>query len=126
MSNSADEILVDKPSVEQQVIIDKKFEDSDPIKKELIETPRGFYNILHQMANTKIVAKDGQRWGFVAMTKENVKTMQKAYKDLDISNSLIEDMLENWSKQEFYNAVEEHNLVWNLLEGNVGMAQRLR
>lgn len=55
--------ITDKPTSEQQVIIDKEFNIPEQIKPEELNTKDKVFVMIHEMANTKIIAVDGQIWG---------------------------------------------------------------
>ena len=92
----------------------------------LFERPETIvYSELHKMANTKILADE--IWGETNINEEGVNALileitNSNYSDKDI----LLDMLNNWKKSDFSHAVEEHNYLWNKLDGTVGEAYGLR
>jgi hypothetical protein len=123
--------VTDKPTTEQQsvidkeqqAIIDKEWEAIEVIDKSELDTPEDVYVMLHQMANTLIVAGDGQIKGLKPVTKQRVESVKQAVIDLKIKDTKINDMLSNWEKQDFSNGVKEHNYVWSkYLSGSIGKA----
>ena len=116
----------DKPTAEQQVIIDKAFDANDAIASNEASTTTMFFQTMHEMANTKIVAEDGHIWGLKAITKNRVEAMKKAVIVLKIKDDQINEILDRWSKKDFSQGVEDHNYVWSkYLNGEVGKAKSL-
>ena len=69
------------------------------------------YQTVHHMANTIIIADDGQIWGQNEITREAVTQMVNE--------------LKKWLELDFSNGVEVHNYVWDKLDGNIGKAKGL-
>ena len=80
------------------------------------------YQKVHHMANTIIIADDGQIWGQNEITREAVTQMVNELKGQD---DYLSDELKKWLELDFSNGVEVHNYVWNKLGGNVGKAKAL-
>lgn len=85
------------------------------------------YNTMHKMINTKIVAEDGKIWGEVEITPENCQTLitevtKSNYSDKD---TLLE-FLTRWKASNFNSGVDEHNYLWDGLDGTIGKAEALR
>lgn len=80
------------------------------------------YQIVHHMANTIIIADDGQIWGQSEITKESVTQMVN---ELKYRDEYLSDELNKWLELDFSNGVEVHNYVWKKLDGNVGKAKKL-
>lgn len=117
----------DNPTKEQLAVINVDFNSEDKINQSEISSEADIYNTIHQMANTKIIAEDGQIWGLKAMTKTRVENVQNAVKDLGIEDERIIQMLDRWTKQDFSQCVEEHNYIWSkYLRGTIGKAVKLR
>jgi len=82
---------------------------------------------MHRMANSKIVAEDGEVWGILEPEWKRINALKiyiesENYKD----KKKLQDILERWSKNDFSNAVEEHNYLWKQLGGTVGKANKLK
>jgi len=82
---------------------------------------------MHRMANSKIVADDGKVWGTLEPEWKRINALiiyiqGERYKD----KKKLLDILERWSKNDFSNAVEEHNYLWKQLGGTVGKASKLK
>ena len=74
------------------------------------------------MANTIIIADDGQIWGQNEITREAVTQIVNEVKGQD---DYLSDQLKKWLELDFSNGVEIHNYVWNKLDGNIGKAREL-
>lgn len=90
-----------------------------------VRAQKEMWDTLHKMANTKIVAD--QIWGETEITPERVDRLleeveQSAYPD----KIRLLDMLNRWKDGDFSQAVEEHNYLWEKLDGTVGKATGLR
>ena len=80
------------------------------------------YQTVHHMANTIIIADDGQIWGQNEITREAVTQMVNELKGRD---DYLSDELKKWLELDFSNGVEVHNYVWDKLDGNIGKAKKL-
>lgn len=80
------------------------------------------YQIVHHMANTIIIADDGQIWGQNEITREAVTQMVNELKGRD---DYLSDELKKWLELDFSNGVEVHNYVWDKLHGDIGKAKDL-
>lgn len=80
------------------------------------------YQTIHHMANTIIIADDGQIWGQNEITREAVTQMVNELKGRD---DYLSDELKKWLELDFSNGVEVHNYVWDKLDGNIGKAKEL-
>lgn len=80
---------------------------------------------MHEMANTKIVAKEiwGERGISISSCDDLINEIQNT--DIVDGERLIE-ILERWKEEDLSQAVEEHNYLWHRLNGNVGEATSLR
>ncbi|MBU3110983.1 DUF6241 domain-containing protein [Clostridium lacusfryxellense] len=114
--------VVNKAVVNSAVVI-KQYDSSKKISKEELAV----YNKMHKMINTKIVAEDGKIWGEVAITPEKCQALIKditksGYSDKD---TLIQ-FLARWKDNNFSSGVDEHNYLWDGLDGTIGKAESLR
>gem|GEM_PF-1503688 len=85
------------------------------------------YNRMHKMINTKIVAEDGKIWGEVEITSEGCNQLikevtQSGYYD---KTTLLE-FLNRWKNRNFASGVDEHNYLWNGLNGTIGKAKAIK
>lgn len=80
---------------------------------------------MHKMINSKVVAE--YVWGEVPVTEENVEKLIEEVKSTTFSDrDKLLTMLENWKNNDFENAVNDHNYIWEQLGGTVGKATALR
>lgn len=127
MINSNKDVVEAQLTPEQKVIMDKEYEAKDTVKSDELDSSLEVYTMMHEMANTKIIAEDGQVWGLKPITKTRVESVQKAVKDLNIKDNKIDEMLDMWSKQDYSQCVSQHNYLWSkYLNGNIGKAVKLR
>lgn len=80
------------------------------------------YQVVHHMANTIIIADDGQIWGKNEITTEAVTQM---INELNGRDDYLSGELKKWLELDFSNGVEVHNYVWDKLDGNIGKAKEL-
>lgn len=119
--------IKDKPTPAQLTIINTDFNAEDTAVPAEVANEDALYNTIHQMANTKIIAADGNIWGLKAITKVRVENVQKAMKDLGIKDERVIEIVDRWAKQDFSKCVEDHNYIWSTyLNGTVGKAVKLR
>jgi hypothetical protein len=77
------------------------------------------------MINSKVVAE--YVWGEVPVTEENVQKLIEEVKNTTFPDrDKLLTMLENWKNNDFENAVNDHNYIWEQLGGTVGKATALR
>lgn len=81
--------------------------------------------LIHSLANSLIKAE--YKWECTEVTP---KTIKKVISGIDCLRDREERIyfrsnLEKWKNGDFSNAVEVHNKVWSILEGNVGEAYDL-
>lgn len=85
------------------------------------------YDIMHKMANSKIVAGDDQIWGTLPMDKKKIEVLKQAVEKIGYSDrAYLLEILNRWEKGDFSRCVEEHNYLWNKLDGTIGQAVRLK
>jgi hypothetical protein len=137
-------IYLDKwgPGSETKLVVSQQ--EQDEVKAELAQsfetsTPPGempkyeamteteLLDEVHGMTHQKVEAD--QKWGSSEITRDKVEKMydevnRKKFKEEEIRTILL-DILKPWTKGDFSHAVENHNTIWNYLNGNVGEAKRL-
>ncbi len=119
--------IKDNPTPDQLAIINLDFNSEDVAIPAEVSNASELYNTIHQMANTKIIAADGEVWGLKAMTKVRVQNVQNALKNLNIKDEKIILMIDRWAKQDFSKCVDDHNYIWSTyLNGTIGKAVKLR
>jgi len=112
----------DKPSVKQvatHVVAEKvivKYKKNEIVK------------MFHQMANSLIVAEDKEIWGKLDMNKKNiVKLITKLGNAEDFTEkATLLDIAKDWKNGNFNNIVANHNYVWDMLDGTIGMANGVK
>ncbi|QGH33728.1 hypothetical protein GI584_06720 [Gracilibacillus salitolerans] len=93
--------------------------DTDNIQSEI-----NFRDTLHHMTHQKVHAED--KWGAVEITDERIELMLETVKNSDFTHrDYYIEALTAWQNGDFSNAVEVHNYIWELKDGNVGRALRL-
>lgn len=87
----------------------------------------GVVNFIHQMSNQIINPADGQKFGVIKITPENIEISLNSIKNInnDEAKDYLNKALRKWKNGDFYNAVEVHNYVWHMLDGEVGIASSL-
>jgi hypothetical protein len=121
------EAITDSITPDKQIIFDTKWEAEDIILDKELKNPEQVYNMIHEMANIKIIAEGNIIGAVKPMTKQRVERIRKAVSDLKIEDKKIIEILDRWSKQDFSQAVEDHNYIWSkYLNGTIGKAKALR
>lgn len=96
------------------------------IEADEVNSEDDIIHILHEMTHQKVKAKE--KWGAVAMTKENVEAMFSMVKDKkdDLDHyDLYIGMLKDWKRSDFSKADKQHNQLWKLEDGTIGKAEGL-
>ncbi|MGN8843335.1 DUF6241 domain-containing protein [Niallia sp. HCP3S3_B10] len=81
---------------------------------------------IHQMSHTKVYADE--KWGSIEPTQGRIARLLEVIKentDVYENSRLYLSILERWQENDFSNAVEDHNDIWNLQDGTIGKATRL-
>jgi len=110
-------VLVNKPAVVKQNVDGQAISDEEAI----------VYNTMHKMINTKIVAQDGKIWGEIEITTDRCNKLIK-----EVTNSGYPDkvtllqILSRWKDKDFFSGVDEHNYLWEGLNGTIGKAKSLK
>lgn len=101
-------------------------EKSDAGSSEAEMEEKQIQKYLHLMTHQKVEAKD--KWGAVEMTPENIgnlltiiETNERYYEHAEYYT----EVLTQWQKGDFSNAVEVHNYIWQLNGGTIGRATGL-
>lgn len=113
---------IKKEVVNKTVVI----EQNDTTRK-ISSEELAVYNKMHKMINTKIIAGDGKIWGQVEVTAEKCQALisevtKSGYSDKD---TLLQ-FLARWKDNNFSSGVDEHNYLWDGLDGTIGKAESLR
>lgn len=83
---------------------------------------KSYYEKIHHMSNTIIIAEDGNIWGESEITLEAI---EEIILKIEKEDEYISSELSKWLELDFSNAVEVHNYVWSKLGGTVGKAEKL-
>jgi hypothetical protein len=81
---------------------------------------------IHQMSHTKVYADE--KWGSIEPTQGRIARLLEVVqenRDVYENSGLYLSILERWQENDFSNAVEDHNEIWNLQDGTIGKATRL-
>ena len=85
------------------------------------------YNTMHKMINTKIVAEDGKIWGEVEITPDKCdQLITEITKSGYYDKATLLEFLTRWKNNNFISGVDEHNYLWDGLNGTIGKAKSLR
>jgi hypothetical protein len=112
--------VVDQRGEKEIEVIDSK---STNLEKEFPDdmTEEQVIEAIHKMSHQKVVADE--KWGAIPLTQDRVKRLIKVIKAHQYENNLIFlSILERWEKGDFSQAYEDHNKMWNLLDGTRGKA----
>lgn len=84
-------------------------------------------SFIHQMSNGIINASDGKKFGLVEITPDNIDLALDSIKYINNEDAkkYLSSQLNRWKKGDFSNAVQVHNYVWHMLNGNIGIASSL-
>lgn len=129
---------IDKPTPEREKAtaeyVEIAFEDTTvPDEKEQVPYPDNLEefkmrNIIHNMSHQKVKTNDDNKRGNTQITQAKVDRLLEIAK-LNIKNydngDVYIKILERWSVDDFSNAVEDHNEIWQMQDGEVGKAIRL-
>ena len=87
----------------------------------------GVVNFIHQMSNQIINPVDGQKFGVIEITPENIEIALKSIDNInnEESRNYLNKELTKWKNGNFNNAVEVHNYVWHMLDGEIGIASSI-
>lgn len=80
------------------------------------------YDMIHRMANSIIIAEDGNIWGKDEITQDSI---DKVLYELNGRDEYLDAELKKWKVLDFSNGVEVHNYVWTKLGGTIGKAKSL-
>lgn len=109
--------------IETKQVIIKKNDDTQKIT----DGELAVYNTMHKMINTKIVAGDGKIWGEIEITTDKCNQLINDVSKSGYSDKLtLLQFLTRWKDKNFKSGVEEHNYLWDGLNGTIGKAKSLR
>lgn len=111
--------------------VDKKKESNDSNKdsnsKNIVYDEYGVVNFIHQMSNQIINPVDGKKFGVINITPKNIEISLNSINHIKNKEArkYLEKELTKWKNGNFNNAVEVHNYVWHMLDGQIGIASTL-
>jgi len=118
-SASAAGVKPNKPTVTGQV-------DGNPFE-ENVKTPiseKLMRQYIHAMSHQKVRA--GEKWSFFEITNERITFLLQQLDEKEYKNDEeYREILTQWQKGDFSQAVSDHNTVWRLMGGNIGKAKGL-
>ena len=87
----------------------------------------GVVNFIHHMSNQIINPADGKKFGVVEITPENIEIALNSIENInnEEARDYLNKALTKWKNGNFGNAVEVHNYVWHMLDGQIGIASSL-
>lgn len=96
-------------------------------EKEVLE-PRNnneSIKLIHSLANT--IVKAEYKWQCSEVTPKTIDIALKGVEKIkdDYDRMHLRNSLTKWKEGDFSNAVDVHNYVWEMLDGNVGKAEEL-
>ncbi|MBV6685725.1 hypothetical protein KV679_18715 [Bacillus sp. JRC01] len=79
---------------------------------------------IHAMSHQKVRA--GEKWSFFEITDERIAFLLQQLDEKNYKNDEeYREILTQWQKGDFSQAVGDHNTVWRLMGGNIGKAKGL-
>jgi hypothetical protein len=84
-------------------------------------------NVMHEMANTLIIADDNKIWGKQEVNKNSVLELLNMIESTEDFNkkAIVTEIAKKWEMGNFDNVVLDHNIVWGILDGTVGRANEV-
>lgn len=107
--------------------VNKTKESNDSNKdnnKNTVYDEYGVVNFIHQMSNQIINPADGKKFGVIKITPKNIEIVLNSIDNIKNKEAreYLEKELTKWKNGNFNNAVEVHNYVWHMLDGQIGIA----
>lgn len=102
---------------------DKKYIEVHEDSVNIPVTDEETINLIHEMANGIIVARDYSR-GYTEISPKTINAALKGVENMsdEGSKNYLYNELKKWESGNFENGVELHNYVWRALNGEVGEA----
>jgi hypothetical protein len=111
-------------------VVDGKFVDEEYIEDDYGYNSKEYIKLMtlmHKMSNTKIVPKDGYIVGKRSINKHNIEKARKIINENNFTDKkYLLNVLKQWEKGNFKNAVSQHNYFWSGLDGTLGEAIKLK
>lgn len=101
--------------------------DEESNNERIVYDEYGVVNFIHQMSNQVINAADGQKYGVIEITPEKIEIALNSIENIknEEARDYLNKELTKWKNGNFDNAVEVHNYVWHMLDGEIGIASSL-
>lgn len=102
-------------------------EDEESNNERIVYDEYGVVNFIHKMSNQIINAADGQKYGVIEITPEKIEIALNSIENIknEEARDYLNKELTKWKNGNFDNAVEVHNYVWHMLDGEIGIASSL-
>ena len=102
-------------------------EDEESNNERIVYDEYGVVNFIHKMSNQIINAADGQKYGVIETTPEKIEIALNSIENIknEEARDYLNKELTKWKNGNFDNAVEVHNYVWHMLDGEIGIASSL-
>lgn len=117
-------------SIEEIVETNKETLDKADLDQSKIASAEEIYNVIHQMANTLIVAEDNLIYGEIPINDNNIGNAMAMINNTNLiseeEKEVFMNILAAWQEKDYSNGVQAHNYAWKLLDGNIGRAKSLR
>ena len=83
--------------------------------------------MMHEMVNTLIIAEDNKIWGKKSVNKESVLELLNMIESTEdfYEKGILTEIAKDWEMGNFDNVVQDHNIVWGILDGTVGRANEV-
>lgn len=107
---------------------DKKENNNDESNEgNIVYDELGVVNFIHHMSNQIINPADGKKFGVVEITPKNIEIALNSIENInnEEARDYLNKALTKWKNGDFYNAVEVHNYVWHMLDGQIGIASSI-
>jgi len=98
-------------------------DDSEELKSPEYYSETKIYDIMHRMANTKIIAENNKIWGELPIDKKEIQNIKSIVEKVNYEDrEYILKVLNRWEEGDFSQAVDDHNYFWDKLGGTIGKA----
>jgi len=101
----------------------EKIKESDQ-EETTVYTKLEVVNMMHEMVNTLIIAEDSMVWGKKEVDKESVSELLNMIETVEdfYEKGIVTEIASDWERGDFDNVVQDHNILWGILDGTVGKA----
>ncbi|MGG3467984.1 DUF6241 domain-containing protein [Neobacillus pocheonensis] len=108
---------------EGETVIQLQDKDNEEIAKAfpLEMTEKEVMDKIHKMSHQKIVSD--KKWGAIPLTQERVDRLLKVVNNNHYVNAEVyQSILKRWAKKDFSRVDKDHNEIWDLQGGTIGIA----